>query len=348
MRVIIPPMADTTIPSNQDTKRRAWNPFVLLWWSICFSSFAGTMLLADQFNKLGHPENKNKCFLVSGVLGILFLAAALLGLDYTLLTGMNIIAAFSLAAWQQKLFVQFKNQSGATSFWIKPALKSLAAGLLFMALLISIQETRQSLNYRAYEKILLEAQQSREDGDLTAGEEKLKELQQKNPGEPAAYIELSYVYEDMGVLDSALKQAELALEKTKTALARGNLFLNHLRLLNWKETLEQRIEDLPLAIDGQEAVRIWSTGDRETALSKLQGLQKKYPSAYQPHAALAFLYKNAGDADKCVLEARAAMQKIDAKLISKKITRKMRPLIEQDRASLQALIDELQAFYEED
>lgn len=347
MRVIIPPMTESAISSKQDTQNKAWNPFVLLWWSICFSSFAGTLLLADQFSKLGHPENKNKCFLLSGILGISFLAGALLGLDYVLLTGANILVSFFLVAWQQKSFVNFKNRAGSTSFWLKPALQSFTVGLLFMGLLVSIQETQQSLHYRAYEKVLFEAQQYREDGDLTAGEEKLKELIGKNPDEPAAYIELSYVYEDMGVLESALKQSELALGKTKRALSRGNLFLNRLRLLNWKQTLEQRIEDLPLAIEGQEAIRIWSAGDRESALTKLQDLQKKYPTAYQPHAALAFLYKNTGDAEKCIEEARAAMRKIDAKLVSKKMNKKMKLLIEQDRANLQTLIDELQAFYEE-
>ena len=212
---------------------------------------------------------------------------------------------------------------------------------------ISISEIRQALHYRPYERELSAAQQLREEGDLSEAEKKLNALAAKQPEEPAAFIELSYTYEEMGILDSALKQAQTALEKTNTALKHGNLFLNRLRLLNWEKNLEQRIGQLPLSIEGADAIRIWSTGDEEGALAKLRRLEEKYPAAYQPHAAMSVLYKNKGDNEKAIQEAEAGLKKIEAELKSKKINRQAKKLIEQDKTNLQDLINEISVLYAE-
>lgn len=227
-------------------------------------------------------------------------------------------------------------------------LKALALAAAAFFLCFFAYEIFLTLRYKPYEKELAKAQQAREEGDLEAAEKILLELEKKNPEEPAAYIELSYVYEDMGILEPALDQAQLAWGKTHKALGKGRLFLNRLRLMRWKDNLKQRIEDLPMAIHGQEAIRDWSMGDREGALRKLRLLQEKYPSSYQPQAAVAMLYKNSGDFEESIAEAQGALQKIDAQLALRKMNAQTKKLIQQDRDGLQAMIDELREFYAEE
>lgn len=342
-------MNESILPIDSGIKQKAWNPFFLFWVSLLFSGFAGSLLLADQFQKLGFPDKRKPVILIGRILCVLFLFSALLGADCNLLIILNIAASVLFISWQLPLFSDFKKQKGTTGFWIKPAAKAIIAGLLLVFFLISIQEIRQSLHYRPYEKALSSAQKLHEDGDLSEAEKSLITLTNKYPEEPAAFIELSYIYEDMDILDSALKQAQTALEKTNKAMARDNLlFLNRLRLLNWKRNLRQRIEELPLSIGGQEAIRIWSTGDQEGALAKLRELETKYPLAYQPHAAMSVLFKNKGDNERAIQEAESGLKKIDLKLKSKNMSAQMKTLIDQDRANLRDLIDEIQVLYSRD
>lgn len=218
---------------------------------------------------------------------------------------------------------------------------------LLICLFLIFEYSRQTSWIQSYGLRLKEAQQLRSFTDFEGAQKILKNLQDSHPEDPAAYIESSMIYEEMGDLSKALEQNQKALKKTNRALWLGSVFLNRFRLMEWRSYLKQREKDLPLSVRGQEAVRLWNEELREESLALFAQLNSDYPEAYEPHAALAFLYKAAGEYEKSLKEAESANDKITGLLQTSKIAQGRKKQLGEDREKLELFIQEIKTLYEE-